>query len=115
MQVGKFALEFDQRMIGAGNIAGAAGARSHARRGLDHGADHLRVLTHAHVVVGAPDHDIARAIRRMPDGMRKAAGEAFKIGEYPVAALVPQFRDSALKKRIVFHEFSPIPAAVQCH
>ena len=39
------------------------GAGAHPGRGLDHGADHLRVLAHAEVVVGAPDHDLTRALR----------------------------------------------------
>jgi len=45
----------------------------------------------------------------MPNGMREAAGQSFKISENPVTALVPEFRDSALKKRIVFHEFQSDP------
>ncbi len=36
VQVGKLRLQFNQRMIGARDIARAAGARAHARRGLDH-------------------------------------------------------------------------------
>ena len=90
VQVGEFALELDQRMIVAGDVAGAAGAGAHARRGLDHGADHLRVLAHAEIVVRAPDHDVLRPVRRMPDRMRKAPGDAFEIGENAVAALAVQ-------------------------
>jgi len=41
---GKLALELDQRVIGAGDVTSAAGAGAHAGCGLDHGADHLRVL-----------------------------------------------------------------------
>ncbi len=60
MEIGEFRLELHQRMIGAGDVAGAAGAGADAGRGLDHGADHFRMLAHAEIVVGAPDHDIAR-------------------------------------------------------
>ena len=63
VQIGQFLLELDQWMVGSGDIAGAASAGADAGRGLDHGADDLRVLTHAEVVVGAPDHDIARPRR----------------------------------------------------
>ena len=87
MQIGKLALKLDQRMIVAGDVAGAAGAGAHAGRGLHHGADHLRVLAHAEVIVRAPDDDVLRPVRRMPDGMRKAAGDAFEIGEHAVAPL----------------------------
>ena len=62
VQVGELALELDQRMVGAGDIAGAAGAGAHAGGDVDHGADHLGVLGHAEIIVGAPDHDLARPV-----------------------------------------------------
>jgi hypothetical protein len=77
-------------MIGAGDVARAAGARAHARRGLDHRADHLRVLAHAEVVVGAPDDDVAPALRRMPVGVREPAGDALEVGEHAIAPLLAQ-------------------------
>ena len=113
VQVGELALKLDQRMIGAGDVAGAAGAGPHARRGLDHGADHLGVLAHAEIVVGAPDHDLARALRaRARSACGKAAGDALQIGKHPVAPLVPQAAQGVGEKRIVFHGNSrPLPAA----
>ena len=51
MKVGKFAFEFDQGMIGAGNIAGTACADTHACPGFYHCADDLRVLRHRKVIV----------------------------------------------------------------
>ena len=85
MQVGEFALEPHQRMIVAGDIAGTAGAGAHPGCGLDHGADDLGMLAHAEIVVGAPDDDVFRALRRMPQRVRKASGDALQISEYPVA------------------------------
>ena len=73
VQVGKLGLQFNQRMIGARDVARAARARAHARRGLDHRADHLRVLAHAEIVVGAPDHDVALALRRVPVARAESA------------------------------------------
>ena len=98
VQVGKLGLQFNQRMIGAGDIARAARARAHARRGLDHRADHLRVLPHAEIVVGAPDHDVPLALRRMPERVREPAGDALEIGEHAVAPLVMQGRQGAGEK-----------------
>src|SRR6185312_4065 len=46
VQVGKFQFELHQRVIGARDVAGSAGAGSDPRRGLDHGADHLGMLAH---------------------------------------------------------------------
>src|SRR5215469_1479562 len=79
-------------MVIAGDIAGAAGAGAHPGRGLDHGADHFRMLAHAEIVVGAPDDDAFRPLRRMPHRMRKAPGNTLQIGEDPVAPLRAQLR-----------------------
>ena len=98
VQVGELALKLDQRMIIAGDVAGAAGAGAHPGRGLDHGADHLGMLAHAEIVVGAPDHDVLRALRRMPDRMRKAAGDALEIGKNAIAPLVDAAGPSASVK-----------------
>ena len=112
MQVGEFALELDQRVIGAGDVAGAAGAGAHAGGGFHHGADHLGVLRHAEVIVGAPDHHLARAIRGMPAGMRKAPGDALKVGEDAVAAFLAQFAQGGGKIGLVIHAiYFPAPHA----
>jgi hypothetical protein len=103
VQVGKLALQFDQRVAGAGNIAGAAGARAHAGRGLNHGADHLRMLTHAEVVVRAPDHSGARAVGGMPDRVGKTPGDAFEVGEDAVAAFLVQAGKRPGKEMIIGH------------
>ena len=94
VQIGEFALELDQRMIVAGDVAGAAGAGAHPGRGLHHGADDLGMLAHAEIVVRAPDHDVLAALaanarwraesgrrfardRRTRDSVvRRAAGQA---------------------------------------
>ena len=103
VQVGEFRLELHQRVIGPGDIARAAGSRAHARRGLDHGANDFRVLPHAEIVVRAPDHDVALALRRMPIGMRKPAGDAFQVGKYAIAPLGPQASQRVCKKPLVIH------------
>ena len=91
VQVGELALELDQRVIGAGDVAGAAGAGAHAGRGLDHGADHLGMLAHAEIVVGAP-HDRRRAgpAGECQIARGKPPGQPLEVGENPIAPLVPQ-------------------------
>ena len=103
VQIGQFLLELHQRMMGAGDVAGAAGAGADAGRGLDHGADHLGVLAHAEIVVGAPDHDVALALRRMPDGVRKPAGDPLEIGENAIAPLVMQAIEGGTEELAVIH------------
>ncbi len=99
VQVGELALQLDQRMVGAGDIAGAAGAGAHAGGDVDHGADHLGVLGHAEIVVGAPDHHLARAVRGMPERVRKAAGDALEVGKHAITPFVPQLSQGGRRKR----------------
>ena len=99
VQVGKLALELDHRVIVAGDVAGAAGAGAHPGRGLDHGADDLGMLAHAEIVVRAPDHDVLRPVRRMPDGVRKTAGDALEVGKDAVAPLAVQAGRARRRKR----------------
>ncbi len=111
MQVGELALELDQRMVGAGDVAGAARAGAHAGRGLHHGADHLGVLAHAEVIIRAPDDDVARPIRRVPDRAREAPGEPLEVGENPVAALVPEAGEGPGEMCGIIHRTHVSPAA----
>src|SRR5262245_5445533 len=60
---------------------------AHAGGGVDHGSDNFRVLPHAEIVVGAPDHDIARPFRRIPAGVGKSSCNALEIGEHSIAPL----------------------------
>ena len=87
MKVGQLGLELDQRVAGAGDIAGAAGADAVLCGGLGHGRDHLGVTAHTKVVVGAPDgHVLGLAAGSVPDGGWEMFGTALEIGEHSVAA-----------------------------
>ena len=103
VQVGEFTLQLDQRVVGAGDVAGAAGPGAHPGRSLDHGADHLGVLAHAEVVVGAPYDDVARAVRRVPDRAGKPPGQPLEIGEYAITSLVPQLVQGISEKGTIIH------------
>src|SRR5665811_2264084 len=89
--------------MGAGDVAGAPRAGADSGGGFHHGADHFRVLPHAEIVVGAPDHDVARAHRGMPHRVREPAGDALEIGENPVAPLVMQAVEGGTEKLAVIH------------
>ena len=91
VQVGEFALQVHQRRVVARDVAGAAGAHAAAGGRAGHGADHVRVLAHAEVVVRAPYGDLGgAAVGLAPMRGREAAGDAFDIGEDAVAALAVQ-------------------------
>ena len=103
VQIGQFLLELHQRVMGAGDVAGAAGAGADPGRGLDHGADHLGMLAHAEIIVRAPDHDVARPFRGMPHRMREPAGDPLEVGENPVTPLIMQAAEGGTEEFAVIH------------
>src|SRR3954467_18134 len=90
-------------MIGARDIARAARACAHARRGFDHRADHLRMLPHAEVVIRAPDDDVAAPLWRMPDRVREAPRDALEVREYAIAPLLVQAAQRIRENGVVVH------------
>ena len=114
VQVGKLKLEFDQRMVGAGNVAGAAGARAHAAGRLLQGRDDLRVLAHAEIVVGAPDGDFLGPAVGAPDGAGKRAGDALDVGEDAIAPFGMDLVDRFLEEPLVVHSGFPFGADHNC-
>src|ERR1700739_2216521 len=96
-------LELHEGVTGSRDVTGTAGASAHPGRGLDHSTDHFGMLPHAEIVVGAPDHDVLGPFRGMPYGVRKTPGDAFKIGENPVAPLVMQAVEGATEEFTVIH------------
>jgi hypothetical protein len=105
VQTGKLQLKLDKRMIGARDISRAAGASTHAGGCFDHGPDDLRMLAHPEIVVGAPDRDVARAMRGMPNGVRESAGYALKIRKHPVPSFIPQPIEGRREITLIVHVF----------
>src|SRR6202000_1703511 len=90
-------------MVGARDVAGAPGAGADPGRGLDHGTDHFRMLAHAEIVVGAPDHDIARPGWAVPHRMREAACDPLEIGKHAIAAFVMEAVEGGTEELAVIH------------
>ena len=90
MQISEFRLEFDNSMMSARNIAGAAGAYSVALRRSDCGCPNLRMTPHAEIVVRAPNGHLAllSGTVRSPNRSREADGVAVEVDEDPIAPLV---------------------------
>jgi len=61
------------------------------------------VLAHAEIIVGAPDHDVALALRRVPDRVREPAGRALQIGEHAIAALGVEAIEGGIEELGVIH------------
>ena len=74
------------------------------RRGLDHGVDHLRVLAHAEIIVGAPDGDILGfTVRTMPHRLGETLHIALDMGEDPIAPFRTKTEDSCLEVAPINH------------
>ena len=120
VQVGELGLEFNNGVVGAGNVAGAAGADADFCRGVAHRRDHVRMAAHAEIIVRAPDGDVAGGGAPAPFGLGEGIGVAREIGEDAVAALGLQRADRGLEIAPVVHRLSshqaespppPMPAA----
>ena len=76
-------------------------------RAVVHGGEHGRVLAHAEVVVGAPHGDRPGAAAGEVLRGRELAPLAPDVGEYAVAALVPQRLQRFGERLAVIHELKP--------
>ena len=89
----KFALKQHMLMRCAGNIARTTCTRTRRINGAMHGFQHFRVLTHAQIIIRAPDGDGLLAVRSMPSCLGEGAGDAFEISENAIAAFATEFVD----------------------
>ena len=105
VEVGKLALEQDMVVVGAGDVARAAGAGAAFVQRLVHGRDHLGMLAHAEIVVRAPDGDFARLLARIAQCPRKTAGAPLKIGENTVASFLVQAFQLFREERLEIHRY----------
>ena len=116
MQAGQFALQLDMQVVGAGDVARAAGAGALRRHRVTHGLEHQGVAAHAEVVIAAPDHDLARGAHRRPvQGQRIAAGQPLQVGEHAIAALAAQPAQRVAEEPLVVEPHGDLPAAACLH
>jgi len=87
---------------GAGNVARAAGAGADIVQRLVHGLEHVRVLGHAEIVVGAPDdHLLHVALVVIIKRAGIIATLAPELGEIAVAPFLVQFLDGFAEDTLV--------------
>ncbi|OWK22723.1 hypothetical protein AJ87_44560 [Rhizobium yanglingense] len=87
MQIREFGFQFDKRMVCAGNVAGTARTCPVASRSVNHGFDHLGMLSHTEIIVGAPDDDLPRSRWGAPGGEGKTSRDPLQIGKDAVSLL----------------------------
>src|SRR3989337_1362678 len=90
-------------MSGAGDVAGAAGARAHFLDRRVHGGAHRRVLAHAEIVVGAPHRYAASAVLGAMVGGRIGPAAALEVGEDAIAAFLVQRLEILAETGLVIH------------
>ena len=103
VQVGEFALEQDMVVVGAGNVAGAAGTGATLVDGELHRLGHLRMLAHAEIVVGTPDGDFLFAGGRMARRTREISLVALQIGKDAIAPFLMQAIQLGFEERLEIH------------
>src|SRR5262249_22732010 len=62
------------------------------------------VLAHAKVIIRAPDHDLAPAVRRMPCCVRETPCDALEIRKHAVAPFLVKPGERGGKEMIIGHE-----------
>ena len=104
VQIGERALELDQRAIGTRDVARAAGADAEPASRLLHGRDYLVVLSHAQVIVGAPDGDLPGIVGLIAkQGAREASRDPFDVGENAVALFLPERVNGVFEYSAIIH------------
>ena len=83
---------------GAGNITGAARSGARGLKSVAHGAQNLRVLAHAQIIVAAPDrYRLLGTVLAPPRSMRELPALALNVDERPVAAFFVKPAQSLIK------------------
>ena len=101
MQLGKFAFQRYHGMAVTRNVARAAGPGRSGICCVAHGADHVRVLAHAEIVIGTPDDHFMHAAITVMQRHRMASGNPLQLNKMPVAILGFQPIQSRIEMRII--------------
>src|SRR6267154_5446407 len=92
-------------MVVARDVAGAAGAGADRPQGLFHRPEHRGVLTHAEIVVRAPNGDLgADAVIK---GAREAAAAPLEVGKDAIPPFGMQRTETLSEKALVIHGGPP--------
>src|SRR3954463_362071 len=90
--------------VGPGDVARASRAGARQIDGAVHGREYVRMLTHAEVVIAAPDGNAtAPAIGSVPQGRGKLPGKPLELDEGPIAAFQLHFADEAFEPGDMVH------------
>jgi hypothetical protein len=99
-------------MIGTRDIARAARTGAATIQRFMHGAQHIRVLTHAEIIIRAPNSHFTAHALIMPSGARKLSTTPLEIGEDPVPAFTAKAIKLTLEKFFVIHVILSLPRMI---
>jgi hypothetical protein len=101
VQFGELALEQEVQMAVSRDVARPAGAGADRPQRLFHRGEDCRVLSHAEIVVRAPDGDLgADPVIECP---RKSAATPVEIGEDPIPSFGMQRTEALFEEAFVIH------------
>ena len=89
MQIGQFLFELHMILRGARDIAGAACPCATGINSGMHGAHNIGMLSHAEVIIGAPNRHLLRMLPKR-GRMGEIAIVALQIGKYAIIAACAQ-------------------------
>ncbi len=108
VQIGEFLFEKHMVVVGAGDVAGAAGTGATLVDGKLHRLRDRGILAHAEIIVGTPDCDVLRAVCRVAGRPGEVALLALQVGENAVAAFLMQAAQFVLEESLEVHPQSPV-------
>ena len=111
VQVGQLALEQNMFVSGARNIPRASGPRAAAVERIMHRRKNFRMLSHAEVVVGAPDGDFTLCILAGVLGLREIPAAALQISKDAIVPLVTQIVQTGAEIGLIVH-VAPLEAVL---
>ena len=111
VEIGKFAFEFDVVVGRAGDVARAARAGADEVDRLVHRGEHLGVLAHAQIIVGAPNGYLLCGVAFDDFSFGERASAALHIGENPITALTLHGVEGFGEHLLVIHQSISAPIA----
>jgi hypothetical protein len=99
-------------VIGAGDIARAASACTATIQRFMHCIQHIRVLTHAEVIIGTPDGHFTTDTLVMARCAGELSAAPFKVGEYPIPPFTAKTIKLTLEKFFVIHVILSLPRMI---
>ena len=112
MQCRQIAFKQNMFVVGAGDIARTTRTCAAAIQCFMHGIQHIRVLTHAKIVIRTPHRYLTTNTLVMACGAREFATASFQIGKDAVSAFTAKAIKLPLEEFLVIHVTFSLPRII---